>query len=86
VLGETLTNPPREIKCKEIFKGEMLPLETKQSRGNILKLSYLRAGGVFLEEASRTKKRKRGILLGTLNVRSLYKAGSPRAAAWELAR
>jgi len=41
---------------------------------------------VFLEEASRTKKRKRDILLGTWNIRSLYRAGSLKAAAKELAR
>ena len=29
-------------------------------------------GGVFLEEVSRSRKRNRDILLGTLNVRSLY--------------
>jgi exonuclease III len=36
--------------------------------------------------ASCNKKRKRDILLGTWNVRSLYMAGSLRAAARELAR
>jgi len=40
--------------------------------------------GVFLEEVSRS--RKRDILLGTWNVRSLYRAGSLMAAARELAR
>jgi len=39
---------------------------------------------VFLEEVSRS--RKRDILLGTWNVRSLYRAGSLMAAARELAR
>ena len=43
-------------------------------------------GGVFLEEASCTRQRKRDILLGTWNVRSLYRAGSLMAAARELAR
>jgi hypothetical protein len=41
---------------------------------------------VFLGEASCNKKRKTDILLGTWNVRSLYRAGSFRAAARELAR
>ena len=41
---------------------------------------------VFLGEASCTRKRKRGILLGTWNVRSLYKAGKIKAAAREIAR
>jgi len=61
----------------------MLPLETKQSGGKLLPHSDLR-GGVFLEEVSRC--RKRDILLGTWNVRSLYRAGSLTAAARELAR
>ncbi len=65
--------------------GEMLPLETKQSGGKILPHSDLR-GGVFLEEASCNRKRRRDILLGTWNVRSLYRAGSLKAAARELAR
>jgi hypothetical protein len=41
---------------------------------------------VFLEEVSRSRKRNRDILLGTWNVRSLYRAGAIRAAARELAR
>jgi hypothetical protein len=63
----------------------MLPLETKQSGGKLLPHSDLR-GGVFREEVSRSSKRKREILLGTWNVRSLYRAGSLTAAARELAR
>jgi hypothetical protein len=65
----------------------MLPLETKQSGGKILPHSNLRGGGGgFVEEASRARKGKRDISLGTWNVRSLYRAGSLRAAAWELAQ
>ena len=63
----------------------MLPLETKQSGGKLLPHSDLR-GRVFLEKVSRSSKRNRDILLGTWNVRSLYKAGSLMAAARELAR
>jgi hypothetical protein len=63
----------------------MLPLETKQSGGKLLPNSDLR-GGVFLEEVSGSRKRKRDILLGTWNVRSLYRAGSHTAAASALAR
>jgi hypothetical protein len=63
----------------------MHPLEAKQSGGKLLPHSDLR-GGVFLGEVSRSRKRNRGILLGTLNVRSLYRAGSLMAAARELAR
>jgi len=61
----------------------MLPLETKQSGGKLLPHSDLR-GGLFLEDVSRS--RKRDILLGTWNVRSMYRASSPTAAARELAR
>jgi len=61
----------------------MLPLVTKQSGGKLLPNSDLR-GAVFLEEVSRS--RKRDILLGTWNVRSLYRAGSLTATARELAR
>jgi hypothetical protein len=43
-------------------------------------------GGVFLKKVSRSRKRNRDILLGTWNVRSLYRAGSLMASARELAR
>ena len=65
--------------------GEMLPLGTNNPEVKYSPHSDLR-GGVFLEEASRNRKRKRDILLGTWNVRSLYRAGSLTAAARELAR
>ena len=41
---------------------------------------------MFLEEVSRSRQRKRDMLLGTWNVRSLYRTGSLTAAARELAR
>ena len=41
---------------------------------------------MFLEEASRNRTRKRDIILGTWNVRSLYRAGSLTASARKLAR
>jgi len=41
----------------------MLPLETKQSGGKLLPHTYL-WGGVFLEEAPHSRKRKRDIVLG----------------------
>jgi len=63
----------------------MLHLETKQSGGKLLLHSDLR-GGVFLEKVSRSRKRNRDILLGTWNVRSLYRAGSLMTAVRELAR
>jgi hypothetical protein len=63
----------------------MLPLEIKQSGGKLLPHSDLR-GGVFLEKVSRSRKLNRDILLGTWNVRSLYRAGSLITAARELAR
>jgi hypothetical protein len=53
---------------------EMLPLETKHSGDKLLPHSDLRAG-VFLKEVPRSRRRNRDILLGTQNVKSLYKAG-----------
>ena len=64
----------------------MLPLETKQSGGKLLPHLDLRGGGVFLEEVSHSRKRNKDILLGTWNVRSLYRAGLLMVAARELAR
>jgi hypothetical protein len=65
---------------------EMLPLEIKQSGGKLLPHSVFQ-GEVFPEGVSRSfRKRKRGILLGAWNVRSLYRAGSLTAAARELTR
>jgi hypothetical protein len=63
----------------------MLPLETKQFGDKLLPHSDLRKG-VFLEDVSRSRKRNRDILLGTWNIRSLYREGSLMAAARELAR
>jgi len=62
----------------------MLALETKQSSGKLLPLKDLRGGWVFPGEASR--RRQRGMKIGTWNVRSLYMAGSRKAAARELVR
>ena len=54
----------------------MLPLETKKSGGELLPHSVL-WGGMFPEGVSRSfKNQKRDILLGTWNVRSLYRVGS----------
>jgi hypothetical protein len=65
---------------------EMLPLETKfQSGGKLLPHSDLRRV-VPLGEVSRYRKGKRDILVGTWNVRSLYRAGSLMTVAKELAR
>ena len=61
----------------------MLALETKQSGRKLLHHSDLR-GGVFPGEASRS--RQRGTKIGTWNIRSLYRAGSLKAAARELVR
>ena len=63
----------------------MLPPGTKQCGGKIVPHSDL-LGGMFLREESRNRERKRDIMLGTWNVRSLYRAGSLQAAAMELAR
>jgi len=63
----------------------MLPLDTKQSGGKLLPHLDLQ-GGVFLEEAPHGRQWKRDIVLGTWNVRSLYRAGSLMAVNRELAR
>ena len=61
----------------------MLALETKQSGGKLLHHSELREGG-FLEETSSSMQRE--MKIGAWNVRSLYRAGSLKAATRELAR
>jgi len=61
----------------------MIPLDTKQSGGKLLPHSDLQ-GGVSLGESSRNIQR--GMKPGTWNVRSLYRAGSLKAAARELRR
>ena len=87
-----LGNPKGKQKSWAIYANNkhklctMLPLETKKSGGKLLPHSDLRGGGVFLEEVSRSHKRNRDILLGTWNVRSLYRAGALMAAARELPR
>jgi hypothetical protein len=86
-LGEVLTTLPVKTQVKEYSQGEMLPLETKQSGSKLLPHSDLPVGGgVFLGGVSRSRQRKRDILVGTWNVRSLYRAGSLMAVARELAR
>ena len=62
----------------------MIPLDTKQSGGKLLPHSDLWGGGVSSGESSRNIQR--GMKLGTWNVRSLYRAGSLKAAARELGR
>ena len=63
----------------------MLTVETKfQSGGKLLPHSDLRGEGVFLGEA--LSRIRRDIKLETWNVRSLYRAGSLKAEARELAR
>jgi hypothetical protein len=71
---------------KKYSQGEMLPLETKHSGGKLNHHSDLGGGGIFLGKISCSRQRKRKILLGTWNNRSLYRAGSLTAAARELAR
>ena len=57
----------------------MLALETKQSGVKLLHHSDLRGGDVFLGETSHNIQR--GMRIGAWNVRSLYRAGSLKAAA-----
>ena len=61
----------------------MLPLETKKSGGKILLHSDLQGGSVSRGGITQQEK---GLFLGMLKVRSLYRAGSLKAAATELAR
>jgi len=61
----------------------MLALETKQSRGKLLPHSHLH-GRVFLGEILHSIQREMNV--DTWNIRSLYRAGSLKAAARELAR
>jgi hypothetical protein len=85
-----LTTPSREnIHLMNYSQYEMLPLEIKQSGRQLPPPPppFGSLGGVFPEGVSRSfQKRKRDILLGTWNVRSLYSTGSLTAAARELAR
>jgi len=78
-----LTTYPRKNNFQKYPQVEILPLDTKQSDGKRLPHSVLRRG-VFLEEVSRN--RKRDTVLGTWNVRSLYRAGLLTAVARELSR
>jgi len=85
-LDEVLTTPPREKHLlRNIHKARCFLW-----RQNNLEVNYSptwisrEGGGVFLEKVSRS--RKRDILLGMWNVRSLCRAGSLMAAARELAR
>ena len=75
---QTLSKPPSCCMSVYIFLGHSLY--------DISSLRVISGGGVFLEKVSRSYKRNRDILLGTWNVRSLYRAGSLMAAARELAR
>jgi hypothetical protein len=85
-LGEVLTTPLREKHMLIItHKLRYFLWRQKKSRGKLLPHSDLRKG-VFLEKVSRSRKRNRDILLGTWNVRGLYRAGSLMAAVRELAR
>ena len=61
----------------------MLVLEIKQSGGKLLPHSDL-PGGVFLGETSRSIQRE--MKIHTWKVRRLYRAGSLKVAARELAR
>ena len=61
----------------------MLALETKKSGGKLLSHSDLQVG-VFLGETTCSIQRE--MKIGTWNVRSLYMAGSFKAATMELAR
>jgi len=61
----------------------MLALETINPEVNYSP-TRISGGGVFLGETMRSIQKE--MKIGTWNVRSLYRAGSPKAAARELAR
>ena len=85
-VGEALTTPPCEKQnVKKYAQARCFLWRQEISGGKILPHSDIQ-GGVFLEEASRVRQRKRDIRVGTWNVRSLYRAGSLTVAARELAR
>ena len=65
--------------------GGVFPEEVSRSRKSNSP-TRISGGGVFPEEVSRSRKRNKDILLGTWNVRSLYRAVALMAAARELAR
>jgi len=82
-LGEVLTTLPNTYVKKHSQVGCLL---WRQNNPEV-NYSHTRisgGGGVFPGEASR--RRQRGMKIGTWNVRSLYRAGSLKAAARELAR
>jgi len=84
-----LTTPLRKKTFVTKNKCEMVPLETKQSGGKLLPHSDLRWAVFLEEEASHSRQArqlKRDLRLGTWNVRSLYRAGSLKAGAREVAR
>jgi len=84
-LGEVLTTPPREkTLLRNIHKARCFLWRQSNPEVNYPPTRISGGAGVFLGEVSRN--RKRDILLGTWNVRSLYRAGSLTAAARELAR
>jgi hypothetical protein len=56
-----LTTPLHKKRMLRITHVQMLPLETKQSGGELLPHSDLR-GGVFLEEVSRNRAQDRGAM------------------------
>jgi len=72
-FGEVLTTPPGEKSLlRNIHKARCFLWRQNNPEVNY-STSRISRGG-FLEEVSRSKKR--GILLGTWKVRSLYRAGS----------
>jgi hypothetical protein len=83
-LGKVLTTPLRK---KLLFSNthETRCFLWRQSKPVVYYSPFGSKGGVLLQGGSRSKK-KRDFLLGTWNVRSMYRAGSLAAAARELAR
>jgi len=77
-LGELLTTPPREKPLlRNIHKARCFLWRQNNPEVNY-STTRISGGEVILEEVSRS--RKMDILLGTWNVRSLYRAGLLTAA------
>jgi len=88
-LGEVLTTPPCEKKkFSNTHKARRFLWRQNNPEVNYspTRISGWGGEGVFLEEAPRSRQRKRDVVLGTWNVRSLYRAGSLTAVTRELGR
>jgi hypothetical protein len=88
-LGEVLTNPLRKKPLLRNTYARCFLWRQNNLEVNYSPIRISGGRGVFLEKASRSRQarqQKRDLRLETGNVRSLYRTGSLKAAARELAR